>query len=578
MESNEVLDKLPRHLLKLVIDQPYNAYTAQDHAVWRYVMRRNMSHLSRVAHGSYTGGLRKTGISTDAIPHIYGMNRILKEIGWAAVSVDGFIPPSAFMEFQAYKVLVIAADIRPIDQIEYTPAPDIIHEAAGHAPIIADPEYAGYLKFFGEIGSKAFSSARDYELYEAIRHLSILKADPYTPKAEIEQAETRLALIELTIGQPSEMALIRNLHWWTVEYGLIGDIDNFKIYGAGLLSSIGESINCMKPTVKKKPYSIDAVNFGFDITTQQPQLFVTPDFGHLNTVLNEFADKMALRTGGSVAVHRAEASANTATVELDSALQICGTFKDCIYRNDDVIYLKTAGPTSLCADNRELPMHSKKYHLHGFGSPVGRLIAGGYSLERMSAEELEDAGFLTGVRQELRFESGVEVSGIFEKATFYKGRIILLTFSSCTVQYQDLILFTPEWGIYDMAVGEEVVSAFQGPADPDAFGVQFDSPLEHTHKIIHNEKALRLHALYQQLRDARNNGSELQDAGSFFESGAAEYPKEWLLFLELYEYLMERKIASALAGEVLARLESIKEEDPLLASLIEDGIATGIHA
>ena len=110
-----------------------------------------------------------------------GMNRILKEIGWAAVSVDGFIPPNAFMEFQAYNVLVIASDMRTINHIEYTPAPDIIHEAAGHAPIIANPEYAEYLRRFGEIGSKAISSAKDYEMYEAIRLLSILKENPNSP-------------------------------------------------------------------------------------------------------------------------------------------------------------------------------------------------------------------------------------------------------------------------------------------------------------------------------------------------------------------------------------------------------------
>lgn len=103
------------------------------------------------------------------------MNRILREIGWAAVAVDGFIPTAAFLEFQAYKVLVIAQDIRQVDHISYTPAPDIIHESAGHAPIIANPEYAEYLRRFGEIGCKAISSASDFELYEALRHLSIVK-------------------------------------------------------------------------------------------------------------------------------------------------------------------------------------------------------------------------------------------------------------------------------------------------------------------------------------------------------------------------------------------------------------------
>src|SRR5512140_1036521 len=196
MELNEVLEKVPKHLMSLVIDQPYNSYTAQDHALWRYVMRQNVRYLSKVAHGSYLEGLRKTGISLDRIPMMYGMNRILREIGWAAVAVDGFIPPSAFMEFQAYNVLVIAADIRPIDQIGYTSAPDIIHEAAGHAPIIANPAYASYLKRFGEIGAKAFSSANDYRLYEAIRHLSIIKADPYAPATDIEQALQQLETIE----------------------------------------------------------------------------------------------------------------------------------------------------------------------------------------------------------------------------------------------------------------------------------------------------------------------------------------------------------------------------------------------
>jgi phenylalanine-4-hydroxylase len=70
------------------------------------------------------------------------MNDILGTIGWGAVAVDGFIPPAAFMEFQAYKVLVIACDMRQIHHIEYTPAPDIVHEAAGHAPIIVDREYS----------------------------------------------------------------------------------------------------------------------------------------------------------------------------------------------------------------------------------------------------------------------------------------------------------------------------------------------------------------------------------------------------------------------------------------------------
>ncbi len=192
IQSNEILDRLPEHLQQFIKPQDYDEYTAINQAVWRYVMRKNVDYLSKVAHKSYLEGLRQTGISIDSIPNMYGMNRILKEIGWAAVAVDGFIPPAAFMEFQAYNVLVIASDIRQLDHIEYTPAPDIIHEGAGHAPIIANPEYAEYLRRFGEIGCKAISSAKDYEMYEAIRHLSIIKEAEDTPEETIREAEEKV--------------------------------------------------------------------------------------------------------------------------------------------------------------------------------------------------------------------------------------------------------------------------------------------------------------------------------------------------------------------------------------------------
>ena len=250
-EINEVTQRLPKHLHKFIVRQPYEEYTSQNQAVWRYVMRMNVDYLSKVAHGSYKDGLKKTGIRVNSIPHMEGMNRILKDIGWAAVSVDGFIPPNAFMEFQAYNVLVIASEMRTIDHIEYTPAPDIIHEAAGHAPIISNPEYAEYLRRFGEIGCKAISSSKDYEMYEAIRLLSILKEDPNSKQEDIYKAQDEVEYLQENMGELSEMAMIRNLHWWTVEYGLIGDLEHPKIYGAGLLSSIGESKWCMESGVKK---------------------------------------------------------------------------------------------------------------------------------------------------------------------------------------------------------------------------------------------------------------------------------------------------------------------------------------
>src|SRR6478736_2546879 len=411
MELNEVTEKLPPHLLQFVVDQPYNAYTPVDQAVWRYVMRQNYYHLKKVAHESYVQGLQLTGVEIEQIPTMYGMNRILKEIGWAAVAVDGFIPPGAFMEFTKYNVLVIAADIRTLDHIEYTPAPDVIHESAGHAPIIAVPEFAAYLKYIGEVGSKAFSSQKDMELYEAIRHLSIIKEDPATNHEEIVQAEKEIEQIQRNMGSPSEMALIRNLHWWTVEYGLIGTVDNFKIYGAGLLSSIGEGMSCLSPAVKKIPYTLDAMHCNYDITKPQPQLFVTPDFAHLTSVLNEFKKTMAWSTGGLPGVRRAIASQQVATCVYSSGLQVSGIVSEVIHKQGVPVILKTTGPSMLAVNDKQLADCGKERFADGFVSPVGNLKASAVPLEDMRDAELMRLGIIVGNETTLEFENDVVVQG-----------------------------------------------------------------------------------------------------------------------------------------------------------------------
>ena len=144
------------------------------------------------------------------------------------------------------------------------------------------------------------------------------------------------------------MALLSRLHWWTVEYGLIGTLENPKIYGAGLLSSIGESVSCLEPEVKKIPYSIDAMNTAFDITTKQPQLFVCRDFQHLRDVLEEFASKMAYQVGGLEGINKAIECQNAATCEYSSGLQVTGVFTEVITdESNSPIYLRTTGKTAL---------------------------------------------------------------------------------------------------------------------------------------------------------------------------------------------------------------------------------------
>ena len=571
-ESNPLIDRLPKHLKQFIKPQVYDDYTPINQAVWRYVMRKNVSYLSKVAHNSYLEGLEKTGLEIDNIPNMYGMNRILKEIGWAAVAVDGFIPPNAFMEFQAYNVLVIACDIRQLEHIEYTPAPDIIHEGAGHAPIIANPEYAEYLRRFGEIGCKAISSSRDYELYEAIRLLSILKEAEDTPEAEIKKAEEQVDYLQNNMGELSEMSRIRNLHWWTVEYGLIGTVENPKIYGAGLLSSIGESAWCMTDNVKKIPYDISAADQSFDITKPQPQLYVTPDFAKLSSVLEEFANTMALRTGGLSGVQKLISSKSLGTIELSTGIQISGVFTNVIENEGKPVYVQTTGKTALSYREKELVGHGTEYHAEGFGSPIGKLKGINLAIEEMSPRDLRAYDIYEGEQVTLEFEGNVTVKGeIITGSRNLQGEILLIKFKNCTVTHNDTILFQPEWGIYDMAVGKKVISAFSGPADVNSFDMINHVPSSQTIKQKKSPEREELEKLYASIRNIREHKPAITTLKEAFASVTANHPNDWLLSVEIAE-LAKKEENSDLVDKVLNHLEKVKTNRPEVAHLIDGGL------
>lgn len=571
-ESNPILDKLPEHLKQFIKPQNYDDYSAIDQAVWRYVMRKNVDYLSKVAHNSYVDGLLKTGISIDHIPNMYGMNRILKEIGWAAVAVDGFIPPSAFMEFQAYNVLVIASDIRQLENIEYTPAPDIIHEGAGHAPIIANPEYAEYLRRFGEIGSKAISSAKDYELYQAVRHLSIIKEATGTSQEEIEESERHIEELQKNMGVPSEMALIRNLHWWTVEYGMIGTLEQPKIYGAGLLSSIGESKWCMQNDVVKEPYTIEAAQKAFDITKPQPQLFVTPHFAHLSQVLEDFANTMALRTGGLSGVQKLIDSKALGSIELSTGLQVSGHFNSVIEHNGKPVYMRTVGPTALAYREKELVGHSTEQHPEGFGSPIGKLKGINLAIEDMGPRDLKAYKIFEGEQVSLEFEGGVSIEGTIVTGTRnLQGKIILITFKDCKVTHDGTLLFLPNWGLYHMAVGQKVVSAFNGPADLNSFDLISHELTETTIKSEKSTNIKQLELYYAQIRDFREGVNTTISRNKVFQELKKDHPDDWLLPTELYE-LAKKSNDKDFQQELLVHLETVKLNNPKVGHLIDDGV------
>jgi len=578
--GNPQVATLPARLRRFVVDQHYSKYTAVDQAVWRYVMRQNWYYLKNAAYYPYIEGLKRAGLSIATIPNLQQMNDSLAGLGWGAVTVDGFIPPAAFMEFQSLRVLVIASDIRQLKNIEYTPAPDIIHESAGHAPIIADPGYARYLAYFGEIGTKAVSSRADFDLYEAVRKLSILKEMPNAPLGEILAMEAEVKERQDTLGSPSEMALLSRLHWWTVEYGLIGTPANPKIYGAGLLSSIGESVNCMKEQVKKLPYDLSTINYPFDITSQQPQLFVTPDFDNLLEVLEQFAGGMAFRKGGPESLQKAVESGQTCTFVLDTGLQISGVLKSFFVKDAEVCFVDLAPPVALAWNNRELLNAGRCNFEQGLKLPLGRWSA-------------TPAVSSVGQDLSLDYDSGYTVVGTCSDIHLENGVPVAVELSRATVRVpdDDKTVFYSERCFFPL--GKIITGVFNGAADKEAFEDFPPMPSSQTWHPVYTENELRVQRLYARVRELReeNPGVDvlaavLPDLWRQAAGQAGDLKDTWLCALEMAEIITQLPAPGptgdgtqehlhsldAVAVEIEKSLRQFATQNPGYAKLFDDGL------
>lgn len=573
--NNKQVANLPLHLRKYIVEQAYEKYTPVDHAVWRYVMRQNYSYLKNVAYYPYIPGLKKAGLTIEKIPSLQEINDALSEIGWGAVTVDGFIPPAAFMEFQAYRVLVIAADIRQLEHIEYTSAPDIIHESAGHAPIISDTKYNQYLSYLGKIGTKALFSSKDYELYESIRALSILKEVANVDQNEIEKAEASVLYNQQNLGTPSEMALLSRLQWWTVEYGLIGELESPKIYGAGLLSSIGESASCMRPEVKKIPYTIDALNYSYDITKEQPQLFVTPTFQNLIDVLEQFEQKMAYRVGGLDSVLKAIECKNICTSTFSSGIQVSGVFSNVyVDNNKQIKYIQTTGPTTLSYKDHLLDGHGPTYHKDGFGAPLGQLLHHRKKLEDCSIEDLNTLGWELNSTIQLNFENGITVEGVLTNTLYKENKLILLSFENCKVTDTDgKCYFEPAWGTFDMAVGNTIVSVFNGTADKNIFEDQLYVSPQRTFQQNYSSKDLVYQNIFQEIRNYREQKKSDDSLLDIWKNIKNNFKEDWLAALELLELADIDTSKETLSSEIRAYLKVQIDIYPKFTKLIKDGLS-----
>jgi phenylalanine-4-hydroxylase len=518
--SDRAMHRLPPHLRRYVVPQDYGAYTSRDQAVWRHILRRLVRHLATRAHESYLRGLEATGIGTERIPSMDEMNEKLARLGWSAVSVRGFIPPAVFTELQALRVLAIAADIRSHEHIEYTPAPDIVHESAGHAPILADPDYAAFLQRAGELGFRAIASAEDRAVYDAIRALSVVKEDPAATPDEIAATEERLRDAIASQRYVSEATRASRLYWWTAEYGLVGPLDAPRIYGAGLLSSIGESTHCFSAEVEKIPLHVGAADVEYDITRMQPQLFVARELAQLSGVVDELAAQLAWKRGGDHGLAEAQRSRTVNHLVLADATEVTGVV-EAIHEAPHPVAL---GLGAAAAVVRGPTMISRLGKALGPASDLPTVIAFG------DAHVPREGSFC------LRFGSGLTLSGRIADGVASELRAALAGAPGAAGSRE---LDVPERA--HLFASPMLPSVAGGPGDPGAWDWRFgeavpDSDAE-ARARGHKTSALppALASLYREVRALRESGRPDLARLAALSEAAQRWPDEWLLRAELDE-------------------------------------------
>ena len=516
--TERATSSLPAHLRRYVVDQDWESYTPRDHAVWRHVLCRLVDHLRDRAHESYTRGLDATGIGTERIPRLDEMNEKLSRFGWSAVAVRGFIPPAVFTELQSRRVLAIASDIRSHEHVEYTPAPDIIHESAGHAPILADERYAEYLRRCGEVGWKAIASSADEAVFQAVRQLSVVKEDPGATPQEVSHAGERLVAAGAAAARrpPSESARASRLYWWTAEYGLVGPLDRPRLYGAGLLSSIGEAAHCLTGAVRKEPLTARCADAGYDITEMQPRLFVVPDFDALFDVLEAFSAGLSFRVGGDHGLAEAEHSGTVNHLRLSSGVEITGRVSGLVEAP------RPAGPALKTGLARlEGPVLGSRD-----GKATGRPFAGPGLVAFGTDEQVAPGRFRVELPTGMVLE-GFSVDGgeVLDLRAWSAGR-------SLDVPARCLLLFA-----------RSVPSVAGGPSDPETWDRWFGALGSFTEGDGESRARARKRAalpaevaeLYAALRAIRESQPGVAGRIDALRRAAVEYPSEWLLHAELDE-------------------------------------------
>lgn len=225
-----------------VVEQPWSSYSAVDHEVWAILFERQQKILAGRASAEFMRSQRAMGMTADRIPKFEDLNRMLRAAtGWELIGVQGLLPELDFFEHLANRRFPVTWWIRKPEQLDYLSEPDLFHDLFGHVPLLMNPVFADYMQAYGAGGVKAHGIGPD-------------------------------ALVNLT-----------RLYWYTVEFGLIREPDGLRIYGAGILSSKGESIHCLESAAPNRiGFDMERImRTRYRIDTYQKTYFVIDSYEQL---------------------------------------------------------------------------------------------------------------------------------------------------------------------------------------------------------------------------------------------------------------------------------------------------------
>ena len=225
-----------------IVEQPWDDYSATDHDVWRQLYERQREVLVGRACDEFVQAQDAMGMSPDRIPKFSELNQVLSAAtGWTLMGVEGLLPELDFFDHLANRRFPVTWWIRRPDQIDYIEEPDLFHDLFGHVPLLMNPLFGDYMEAYGRGGVKAHAIGPD-------------------------------ALQNLT-----------RLYWYTVEFGLIKQVDGLRIYGSGIVSSKGESIHSLESTAPNRiGFDLERImRTRYRIDTFQKTYFVIDSFQQL---------------------------------------------------------------------------------------------------------------------------------------------------------------------------------------------------------------------------------------------------------------------------------------------------------